>query len=267
MRQYELLAQAAQNGEIIDVLTLVACSEERAVGKMLLVHQDGRQDGVLWDQDFTKKVIDCMQEQSWQGPKLLRLEPLADRWGQIFWDRLLPARKAVIFGAGHISRALAQMLSLLEFELLVVDDRPEFATSAWFPAGTEILCQDFAKATLQLAERIDAQTAIVLATRGHQHDRLCLRRLAGVSPAYIGMLGSRRRVAALFRELMAEDVPESWLARIHAPIGLDLGAQTPGEIALSVAAEILGVLQKKSPQPLRLAEEVWHGRDPVEKHL
>ncbi len=267
MRQYELLAQAVQTGEIIDVLTLVACSEECAVGQMLLLHQDGRQDGVLGDQDFTEKAVTYIRKRSWQGPELFRLEHAATGMVQVFWDRLLPARKAIIFGAGHISRALAQMLSLLEFELLVVDDRPEFATPAWFPAGTKILCQDFAKATLQLAERVDAQTAIVLATRGHQHDRLCLRQLAGVSPAYMGMLGSRRRVAALFQELMAEGVPDSWLARIYAPIGLDLGAQTPGEIALSVAAEILGVLQKKSPQPLRLAKEVWHGRDAVEKHL
>ena len=264
---YEILARAAQNGEVIDVLTLVACPEDAAGGRMLLLHQDGRQDGVLWRQDFTEKAVAYIREQSWQGPKLLRLEHDAGGCGQIFWDRLLPARKAIIFGAGHISRALAQMLSLLDFELIVVDDRPEFATAAWFPAGTEIMCQDFAKATLQLAERIDAQTAVVLATRGHQHDLLCLRLLAGTAPAYMGMLGSRRRVAALFRQLADEGVPEAWLARIYAPIGLDLGAQTPGEIALSIAAEILGVLQKKSAQSLRLAQEVWHGRNAAEKNL
>ena len=129
------------------------------------------------------------------------------------------------------------------------------------------MCQDFAKATLQLAERIDAQTAVVLATRGHQHDLLCLQLLKGTTPAYMGMLGSRRRVAALFRQLADEGVSEKWLARIQAPIGLDLGAQTPGEIALSIAAEILGVLQKKNAQSLRLAQEVWHGRNAAEKNL
>ena len=129
------------------------------------------------------------------------------------------------------------------------------------------MCQDFSTATRQLAARVDAQTAVVLATRGHQHDLLCLRILAGASPAYIGMLGSRRRVTALLQQLVEEGVPKAWLARLHAPIGLDLGAETPAEIALSVAAEILGVLQKKSAQPLRLAQEVWYGRDAAEKHL
>ena len=266
MSHFETLAQAAQDGELLDVVTLVACPEAQAVGQMLLLHQDGRQDGVLWDQDFTKKAAAHIGERNWRGAELLRLEH-AGGCGQVFWDRLLPARKAIIFGAGHISRALAQMLSLVGFELIVVDDRSEFATAAWFPEGTELVCQDFAKATLQLARRIDAQTAVVLATRGHQHDLLCLRLLKGTTPAYMGMLGSRRRVAALFRQLADEDVPEAWLARIYAPIGLDLGAQTPGEIALSIAAEILGVLQKKSAQPLRLAQEVWHGRNAVEKHL
>ena len=267
MSHFETLAQAAQDGELLDVVTLVACPEAQAVGQMLLLYQDGRQDGTIWDKDFTKKLIDYIQEQSWPGPKLLRLEHSTGGCGQVFWDRLLPARKAIIFGAGHISRALAQMLSLVGFELIVVDDRPEFMAAAWFPAGTELVCQDFAKATVQLAGRIDAQTAVVLATRGHQHDLLCLRLLKGTTPAYMGMLGSRRRVAALFRQLADEDVPEAWLARIYAPIGLDLGAQTPGEIALSIAAEILGFLQKKSAQPLRLAQEVWHGRNAVEKHL
>ena len=267
MSYYETLAQAAQNGEVIDVLTVVACPEEAAVGQMLLLHQDGRQDGVIWRQDFTEKAAAYIREHTWQGPQVLRLEHTAGGFVQLFWDRLLPTRKAVIFGAGHISRALAQMLSLLEFELLVVDDRPEFAAPAWFPAGTEIMCQDFAKATLQLAERIDAQTAVVLATRGHQHDLLCLQLLKGTTPAYMGMLGSRRRVAALFRQLADEGVSEKWLARIQAPIGLDLGAQTPGEIALSIAAEILGVLQKKNAQSLRLAQEVWHGRNAAEKNL
>lgn len=135
------------------------------------------------------------------------------------------------------------MLSLLDFELIVVDDRRSLPRR---PGSTleRKSCARILPRQRCNWRSIDAQTAVVLATRGHQHDLLCLQLLKGTTPAYMGMLGSRRRVAALFRQLADEGVSEKWMARIQAPIGLDLGAQTPGK-SLSIAAGILGVLQKK----------------------
>jgi len=99
---------------------------------------------------------------------------------------------------------------------------------------------------------VGRRTSIVLVTRGHRHDYVCLRALArsGAEPAYVGMIGSRRRVRAAFEQLAAEGVEADWLARIHAPLGLDIGAETPAEIALAVGAEIVLAARGGSGRPL-----------------
>lgn len=146
----------------------------------------------------------------------------------------------VIAGAGHIAVPLARMAKTLDFRVIAMDDRPTFVNRQRFPDADELICDHFEPALRRLP--IDPDTYIVIITRGHQHDVTCLRAVISSPAAYIGMIGSRRRVRGVFALLVQEEgIPQELLERVHAPIGLDIGAKTPAEIALSILAEIVKV--------------------------
>lgn len=155
----------------------------------------------------------------------------------LFLDVLAAPPELVIAGAGHIARPLCRMASLCGYQVTVVDDRPEYADPFYFPEASSVVCRPFAEAFREL--EAGPRTHVVLVTRGHKHDEDCLRALLGRTPAYLGMIGSRRRTKAVFLELEAEGVDPAWLDRIHAPIGIDLGAETPEEIAVAILAELI----------------------------
>jgi xanthine/CO dehydrogenase XdhC/CoxF family maturation factor len=134
---------------------------------------------------------------------------------------------------------MSQVGRLLDFDVTVIDDRPSFANSERFPMADQIVVDDFEAALDRLP--ITSSTYVVLVTRGHVHDVRVLRKIVRSPAAYIGMIGSRRRVFAVFKLLHAEGVGVDALLRVHAPIGLDIKTETPGEIAVSVGAELLKV--------------------------
>lgn len=157
----------------------------------------------------------------------------------VFVDVLAAPPELVIAGAGHIARPLCRMAALCGYRVTIVDDRPEYADPVYFPDAAEVICRSFTDTFREL----DAgpRTHVVLVTRGHKHDEECLRELIGKSPAYIGMIGSRRRTKAVFTELEAEGVDPAWLDRVHAPIGVDIAAETPEEIAVSILGELISL--------------------------
>jgi xanthine dehydrogenase accessory factor len=155
----------------------------------------------------------------------------------VFFELALPRPTLVVVGAGHVAVPVAEVGRLMDFEVVVIDDRPSFANAARFPTADRILVDDFEAALDTLP--ITPSTYVVLVTRGHAHDVRSLRRIIEKSAAYIGMIGSRRRVFAVFKLLHEEGVPIETLLRVHAPIGLDIETETPGEIAVSIGAEIL----------------------------
>jgi xanthine dehydrogenase accessory factor len=148
----------------------------------------------------------------------------------------------IIVGAGHIAVPLAQLGVLLDFRVTVLDDREEFATAERFADGVLVRRADFRRDPFAGVEIGDG-TYVALVTRGHRWDFDCLRRIIAAPdrPRYIGMIGSRRRVRAAFEALLAAGVPRTELASIHAPIGLEIGAETPAEIAVAIAAELVAV--------------------------
>lgn len=150
-----------------------------------------------------------------------------------------PTPEMVVVGAGHVAQPLAELGALLGMDVIVLDDRPEFATRERFPRAARVLRVDFADPFA--AVPVHAGSHVVLVTRGHRYDFEALRRLlaAPVPPAYIGMIGSRRRVRATFAALLEEGFEPARLAAVRAPVGLDLRAETPAEIAVAVAAEIV----------------------------
>lgn len=168
----------------------------------------------------------------------------------LYVERWEPPAELVIVGAGHVAQPLALLGGMLGYRVTVLDDRPEFATSERFPGTERVEVADFSEPLRGL--EVGPGTSVVLVTRGHRHDYDCLRELARrrAAPRYIGMIGSRRRVRAAFEQLAADGVPADWLARVHAPLGLDIGAETPAEIAVAVAAEMVLAARGGSARPL-----------------
>jgi xanthine dehydrogenase accessory factor len=169
---------------------------------------------------------------------------------ELYIERWEPPAELVVVGAGHVAQPLALVGSMLGLRVTVLDDRPEFATRERFPGADRVVVADFSHPLAGL--EVGPRTSVVLVTRGHRHDYDCLLELArgGVEPRYVGMIGSRRRVRAAFEQLASEGVPAEWLARIHAPLGLDIGAETPAEIAIAVAAEMILAARGGSGRPL-----------------
>jgi len=157
----------------------------------------------------------------------------------VFFDLALPRPTLIVVGAGHVAVPMAEVGRLLDFEVVIVDDRASFANAERFPGANRIVVEDFEAALDDLP--ITPSTYLVLVTRGHAHDVRALRKIISKPTAYIGMIGSRRRVYAVFKLLRDEGVPVDDLLRVHAPIGLDIKTETPGEIAISVGAELLKV--------------------------
>ena len=174
----------------------------------------------------------------------------------IYVETHRPDPELVIVGAGHVAIPLARMSSQIGFRVSVLDDRPGFATRERFPEAARLLPVDFDRPFVDVP--LHSRSHIVLVTRGHRYDYTCLAEAleSDPPPAYIGMIGSRRRVRATYVQLIADGIPAERLARIHAPIGLDIGAETPEEIAVAVAGELVLVRRGGSGTPLSDLERI-----------
>jgi xanthine dehydrogenase accessory factor len=159
--------------------------------------------------------------------------------GVEYHRRFIPEDRLILLGAGHVSQATAQFAALLGFYIVVVDDRPEFANSDRFPMAGEIVCDNFTDAIDHL--KITPEDYVCVLTRGHRYDADCVRHiLSGPQmPYYIGMIGSKRRVADFREILRQEGCPEEKNEALHSPIGLKIGGITPAEIGLSICAELI----------------------------
>lgn len=157
---------------------------------------------------------------------------------QTYVRRFLPPERLILLGGGHVSLALYEAARRVDFAVSVVDDRPAFASFTRFPEAREVLCDSFESALPRL--NIGAGDFVCVLTRGHRDDVTCVKHLLGGNePRYLGMIGSRRRVKGLFDMLAAEGYDRERIGRIHAPIGLSIGAVTPAEIAVSILAELI----------------------------
>ena len=159
----------------------------------------------------------------------------------LFFERMAGEPELILVGGGHVAVAAAQMAKLLGFFVHVIDDRPEFANAERFPQADHIVCQDIAEA---LSQPFGVNAYYVIVTRGHKDDERALEIILQKSSKYIGMIGSKAKVALTMDRLRGKSYDESCLRRVHAPIGLKIGAITPAEIAVSIMAEIIMVLNE-----------------------
>ena len=168
---------------------------------------------------------------------------------EVFFQILTAVRKVIIVGAGHLAIPLVKFARILGFHVTVIDDRVMYANRQRFPDADEVMVGGMAE-TLGGIE-ITSQTYIVLITRGHQYDEPCLREVIRSPAKYIGMIGSRRRIKACFIRFRDEEgIPEELLKRVYAPIGLDIKAESPEEIALSIISEMVKVRRGGTAQSL-----------------
>lgn len=155
----------------------------------------------------------------------------------IFIEPVLPPASLYIFGAGHVSASLYKTANDAGFDVTVVDDRDSYANRARFPQAKEVIAEDFEQAMSRLSPSESAY--IVIVTRGHHDDMRVLRWAVQTPARYIGMIGSKRKTIAIFRQLTQEGIPQALFQRVHAPVGLDIGAVTPEEIAIAITAELI----------------------------
>ena len=157
----------------------------------------------------------------------------------IFIEQIGAAGTVYIFGAGHVGRELQPLLSKLGFRCAVVDDRAEYADPTRFPTADQVICADFSD--LKDYVNLTSEDYACIMTRGHSHDTLVLTQVLAANPRYVGLMGSRRKIAAVHEVLRKEGFSQQQIAKVTAPIGLPIGAQTPAEIAVSVAAQLIAI--------------------------
>lgn len=157
----------------------------------------------------------------------------------VFIEAVIPEPAAIIFGAGHISKSLAQVSKLAGFAVTVVDNREAFANRERFPDAEAVIAAEYEDAFAQL--QVNSSSYLIIVTRGHRDDMRVLRWAITTEARYIAMIGSKRKVIGVLREFEKEGLPREQFERIYAPMGLEIGAITPEEIAVSVAAEMIAV--------------------------
>ena len=160
----------------------------------------------------------------------------------VFIEPILPPAPLYIFGAGHVSISLYKAARNAGFEVTVVDDRAAYASRERFPEASEVIADDYDRAMARLTP--NEWSYIVIVTRGHRDDMRILRWAVQTPAKYVGMIGSKRKTIAIFRELTQEGLAPELFERVYAPIGLDIGAVTPEEIAIAITAELIAVRRK-----------------------
>jgi len=156
---------------------------------------------------------------------------------EIFVEPVLPPALLYLFGAGHVASNVCRIAANAGFEITVVDDRSSYATKERFPAAHEVHALEFDEAMKKFDP--NESSFIVIVTRGHRDDMRLLRWAVQTRARYIGMIGSKRKVIGIFKTLQEEGLPAHLFERVHAPIGIDIGAVTPEEIAVSITAELI----------------------------
>ncbi len=251
---FEELVRLRRQGRRCALATIIEAqgSIPSYLGARLLVRDDGTLAGTVGGGCLEAAVRTAAQEVIGTGkPKRLSFDLGQDGsyekglicGGQveIIVERMLPQPKLFVFGAGHISKSLSQAAVIAGFETVIIDDRESFANRERFPEAAEIHAGEYEAIFPGLT--INDSSFLVIVTRGHRDDLRVLRLAVNAPARYVAMVGSKRKVLTIFQELEKEGVPREAIEKVYAPMGLELGAVTPGEIAISVVAEMIAVLR------------------------
>ncbi len=258
---YNEIQAALQRGERVAVATVVKTigAAPCGVGSKMLVHADGTLRGSFAGPRVDGKVVEEVLRAFDAGRSYVTHIHLdADRDEsvgscgatlEVFFEVLRPEPRLIIAGAGYVAQALAKLAARLDFRIVVVDDRRDLADPQLFGSGVQLTFGSIPQ-TIRALEP-DESSWIVIVTRGHHLDEEALHAALETNATYIGMIGSPSKVKHILKSLLKAGVARERLEQVHAPIGLDLGAETPDEIALSIAAEIVMLRKNASGAPLK----------------
>jgi xanthine dehydrogenase accessory factor len=254
------LSDAMARGETVALVTIVEAkgSTPQRVGARMVVHADGRIVGTIgggcYESDAFGRAREIIRS---RAPQLVRYD-LTDDFAaetglicggqmQVFIEPIDPAPALYILGAGHVGLQLGRLAPGLGFRVHVVDDREKFSNRERFPEAEEVVVDDIPEWIANTA--LPESAMVVVLTRGHRQDYDAVRALAGRKLRYVGLIGSRAKVAKLVERGLEEGLSADWLRAVHAPVGLDIGAVTPEEIAVSILAELVAVRRGKIKDP------------------
>lgn len=266
---FAALGEAMKRAEDVALVTIVATngSTPQRVGAKMLVFADGRTVGTVgggcYENDAFWKAREALKSRKPVRVKYELDDDFAQENGlvcggqmEVFIEPIEPAPAVYIIGAGHVGWYLGQFAHEAGFLVHVVDDREAFANRERFPHAAEVVVDDIP--TWLAAASLPASAYVVIVTRGHRHDLDALRAVVGRDLRYVGLIGSRAKVARVYDALLSEGVDPARFEGVHAPIGLDIGAVTPQEIAVSILAELIAVRRGRAQTPaLAAASLKW----------
>jgi xanthine dehydrogenase accessory factor len=253
---FAALGEAMKNGEEVALVTIVSAngSTPQRVGAKMLVYSDGRTIGTIGGGCYENEALWKAREAiETRKPCTVRYE-LADDFAaesglicggqmEIFVEPIEASPAVYVFGAGHVGQFVAQVAHDAGFQVHIVDDREKFANRERFPDAASIVVDDIPDWLARTPLPSSAYAVIV--TRGHRHDLDALRALAPRQLRYLGLIGSRAKVKRIYDVLVEDGIQLEQLQNVHAPIGLDIGAVTPQEIAVAIVAELIAVRRGK----------------------
>lgn len=268
---FSALSEALQQGEEVALVTIVAStgSTPQRVGAKMLVYADGRTVGTIgggcYENEAFWKAREAIKNRKPVSLKFELNDDFAQESGlvcggqmEVFVEPLEPSPELYVFGAGHVGFFVAKMAHEVAFKVHVVDDREKFANVERFGPGIDVVVDHIP--TWLATHTLPPTAYAVIVTRGHTHDLDALRALTASPHRYLGLIGSKAKVKRIFDVLLEEGMSTEALRGIHAPIGLDIGAITPQEIAVSILAELIAVKHGKIAEPSVAAVSMrWDG--------
>ena len=242
-----MIEQILERGEVALVVTVV--SSPGLIGAKMLVHENGTTTGNLGDPALDSWVTDKAP-----GFFASREETRMFTVGEtsLLFERLQPAPRLVVCGAGHVGASLARLAAFTGYHTTLIDDRAEFLKRERFPEEEiELLVAGDWSSAVREAVGNGHGVSVAVVTRGHNEDEQCMHIAVQANPDYVGLIGSKRRTSIVIDRLRDAGIPEELLGKIHAPIGLDIGAVSPEEVALAIMAEIVADRRGGTGLPLR----------------
>jgi len=240
----KVIAELLESGSVAVVATVVRGED---VGAKLIIDEGGNTTGGLGDPGLERHVVEYALTflTSRVETRMVQVAEFASEYAgaietTLLFERVQPSPRLVICGAGHVGAALARLGSFVGYHTTLVDDRPEFLERERFPDQQIhlVVATDWGAAVREVVG--DGRgVAVAVVTRGHNEDEVCMQALMQASPDYIGLIGSKRRTSIVIERLRETGVTEEQLGKIRAPIGLDIGAVSPEEVALAIIAEIV----------------------------
>ena len=246
-----------QASEPFALVTIIGSegSSARHLGASMIVTRDRRVIGTVGGAVAELQLIDEAIHAIKEGkPRTVKMPlPVCAGTMTCFINVFTSPETLILIGAGHVSQPMAELGKMLGFRVVVIDDRPEYATKERFPEADQLIVHSWDKALTQVA--IDENSFIVILTYAGEYDELALRKVINSNAAYIGMIASRSKAKSILARMQRDKVPIDRLRRVTTPIGFDIGAETPAEIAVSTMAQIIMFKKKASGKALSIAEQ------------